>query len=857
MNKKFRKLILPVSLLVASQSYGLGLGSLQVNSALDEKLEGKIPFVLDGTEDIEKIQVSVASDSDYERVGLDKSYVPSNITVAVQEENGKKYIQITSKGPVSEPIVSLLLVVDWANGHLLREYTLLLDPPIYTTTTEQSYSEPVQTQTYQAPEKIENNDSEISQNNSNISFRQSNQVVVQSGDTLWKIAKNANTGSSSLQQTMVAIFNNNLSAFQNNNMNLLKKGATLIIPDSDQVAMVSNGQAEEEVKIAVQNWTRLQDANDDSDSSTISNVDYGIELVPPNDSDSTESNDTSGSNVARINTKAVADLTRAREELASYDLENSELASRVAELEQIVKDQELALSLKDTSLAQLQDQLTTQDQPVDSVNTEDESELIADDVWDESQDAEQIAGVDDLSELPDNQEDETLNDIDTEGGLDDVVDTSVDSGEQAQDDKGTIEVTEVDPVKDQQNTQAAATTQEKSLMDKVLDYKYEGLIGLGVLLLGFLGFTYFKRKGDDTSGSGEFLDSISNSKSESSEEDSSVELDLSSLDDEIDDELGDVEPEVDVMDDDRELSEDDFDLDIDDINLEELSEDSAEDELDETDQSDNDTNTEVDNTELSDTDFENISLNEEGEIEGLDEDLNDELDLDLDLELDDPEELEEPQQNIDSTEQKLEEDFDFDLDIGQDDQELDDVVDDSEELEEMVFDTGERSIISEESDSDESGENEELEFDLDEDMFATDDLELDFDEDDANSDKTELSIEALNVDELQELDEDLDLTLDIGDEVDNDKTEVNIESIDADELDDAEVDDSEEEIDIGLDFDDMVDDDAIDTKLDLAKAYFEMGDNAGASQMVTEILEEGNDEQKAKAEELKNELENS
>jgi pilus assembly protein FimV len=852
MNKKLRKLILPVSLLVASQSYGLGLGGLQVNSALDEVLKGKILFILDGTEEIEKIKVSVASVEDYQRVGLDKSYVPSNIQVdVVQQEGAQPYIEISSKGTVSEPIVSLLLVVDWANGHLLREYTLLLDPPIYASTPEQNYSEPVQTQTYESPQIIEGDKEDVTQVDSNSSYRQSNQVVVESGDTLWKIANNVNQGSQSIQQTMVAIFNNNPNAFQNNNMNFLKKGATLTIPDSDQVAMVSNGQAEAEVKSAIQSWSRLQSQDEENDVSSNSDVDYGIELVPPSEIDSSAENNSTSSATARINQRTKAELNQAQEELASSDLENSELSSRVAELEQIVEDQKLALSLKDNNLAQLQGQLSDEEsaqidaqekqamqEDITSVDngSENETDNTSDDVWDD------VSDEDSLVEGLDVNTDDLVNDESSQ--LDEVVDSSASNDEmlddsQAQNESDTLQVTEVEPVEEKQAVQTSPAN-EKSLMDKVLAYKYEGLIGLGVLLLGFLGVTYFKRKrdNDDQSDSGGFLDSISNENSDDELSlESSVEENVDDLLEDIDDSLDLSEDEIDLSIDDTDLSKDDLDLDIDDINLDELDEDSPDVNLDEGHLEEDEI------TELTDLDFDNITLNDEGEIDGLENDSDDtdtlsenddELTLDLDLDIDD---LDDDFEEKESTEQNLEDDLGLDLTMSEEDQELGNVVDDSDDLEEMVFDTGERSIIVDEADADDL-EEEQLEFDLEEDMFSTDDLELDFDENEDNN-KTELSIEALNLDDIP-LSED-----------ESDNTELNLQPIDPADLDD------EGEVDIGLDFDDMVDDDGIDTKLDLAKAYFEMGDNTGASQMVTEILEEGNDEQKAKAQELKNEIESS
>ena len=835
MNKKFRKLILPISIFATTQAYALGLGSLQVNSALDESLSGEITLVLDGSEDIESIKVSLASHADYERVGLDKSYVPPNIIVNMAEKDDQIYIEISSKGPISEPIVSLLLVVDWANGHILREYTLLLDPPLFNSRqTQESYSEPVQTQTYEAPKQIKSTKQTTPQEVEqeaivNNSFAQSSQVIVESGDTLWEIASRFSGNYRGPQQMMVAIFNLNPPAFHNDDMNLIQKGAILNIPNSDQVSMVSDSQAISEVRSHIQKWSRLQTQDSGvGDIDSQYSVDYGIELVPPNDPDSSESNNSSGLSNNSTNRRVLAELSQAKEDLASSNLENNELSDRIQELEQIVKDQEIALSLKDTNLAQLQQQLKD--------DTEASSLETTDDVWGDN---------DDTNTLVESQNNETTeanlaNTNASDGTVNNdkisndttVSDEPVDDTALAVDNNvNKVDVADTEK-KNNISSQKPETTQvqaqEQSLMDKVLNYKYEALIALGVLLLGAFGFIFFKRREHDNE-SGGFLDSISSNKNNAIVMDDGdfndgnqnildsdiTELDLSNIEDDFDDaDLDqeedfniDEEPEVVVMDDQQtNISKTDgFDLDIDEFDLGTHDTDEKGLETDDIEGSNLDFGS--DQTKDNEVEEQAISTEEESEDFDLDFDLDD---LDLD---DDSDEVEDKS----STGRIVEDDFSLDLDMTSDEHSLEELVEDKKDPEDLVLDTGEGNTVMDADKADDS-EIKDLEFDLSEDMFSTDDLELDV----YDSEETTVTDEATSAD---------DYSLDI-------------------EL-------ADDDIDLGLDFDDIVDNDAIDTKLDLAKAYFEMGDVEGAKQMVVEIIQEGNDDQKSKAEELKVKIENS
>ena len=107
MKQKLILLALVMGLTIVSQSsFSLGMGKIQVYSALNEPLQSSIDLLANADDELLNLEVSLASSEDYQKVGLDKSFVPANIMVSFDEENPYQ-INVTSNGPVSDPIVSL------------------------------------------------------------------------------------------------------------------------------------------------------------------------------------------------------------------------------------------------------------------------------------------------------------------------------------------------------------------------------------------------------------------------------------------------------------------------------------------------------------------------------------------------------------------------------------------------------------------------------------------------------------------------------------------------------------------------------------------------------------------------------
>ncbi len=108
----------------------VGFGSLKLNSSLNEPLNAEIELLSVTSADISSMSVKLASSDAFLRAGMDRPALLGEMKFAIQQhDNGAYYIVITSKSPVREPFLNFLLEMNWQNGRMLREYTMLLDPP--------------------------------------------------------------------------------------------------------------------------------------------------------------------------------------------------------------------------------------------------------------------------------------------------------------------------------------------------------------------------------------------------------------------------------------------------------------------------------------------------------------------------------------------------------------------------------------------------------------------------------------------------------------------------------------------------------------------------------------------------------
>ncbi len=273
MKTAVRRILLLSALMSPGALYALGLGEIRLNSALNQPFDADIELVSATQEDLGALRAALASNESFTKYGLDRPAYLSDFTFRVGKGlNGQDVLKVTSPRPVTEPFVTLLVEASWPRGRLLREYTVLLDPPVFAPTPAAADSQVAAPRAASAPApsaRVEPFAAEgpapAPQSSgegraprsvvaSNPSIEPGSSYRVQPNDTLWQIASAANPGSrSDVNRAMVAIYQNNTSAFDGN-INVLRSGSLLKIPASGELSAMSASAASAEVARQYQMW---------------------------------------------------------------------------------------------------------------------------------------------------------------------------------------------------------------------------------------------------------------------------------------------------------------------------------------------------------------------------------------------------------------------------------------------------------------------------------------------------------------------------------------------------------------------------------------------------------------------------
>lgn len=290
---KLQKLVAAMAISGALGSglvHALGLGEVRLNSALNQPLDAEIELLQVRELTRNEILPNLASRSDFQRAGLDRPFSLTGMKFkTVLREDGTGFIHVTSHQPVREPFLNFLLEVHWPSGRLLREYTMLLDPPAFSEEPAAPVM-PASTLTYNGglptPSRSQNVNPFDQGASEEITSEgiASKEIVrpiqatpvreepvrgvgsysgqsrpdtydVQPNDYLWDIAKRVRPGSElSIQQTMLALQKKNPQAFMQNNINRLKKGQVLRVPVREEIEAMSFQDAVGEVARQNRDW---------------------------------------------------------------------------------------------------------------------------------------------------------------------------------------------------------------------------------------------------------------------------------------------------------------------------------------------------------------------------------------------------------------------------------------------------------------------------------------------------------------------------------------------------------------------------------------------------------------------------
>lgn len=495
----FRRSALAIVLLcfvASSKVLALGLGDIEINSVLNNPLQAVVELTSATDTELEELKVSIASSEAFARAGITRARILSGFTFSAERTPaGKPVIRISTTEPVREAFLEFLLEVAWSSGRLVRHYTVLVDPPFTMPATPVAPRPPAvsmqpapapapprQARPAPTPPRVEPAPAPPRVEPAPAPARAADQYgPVRRNETLWGISKRLRPGSDiSVQQMMLALQRANPGAFNDNNINNLRAGAVLRVPDRDEVLSLSRADAIAESLRQNADWAAARSAE-----TTPAQADAGqpapggapgvqtetrLQLVAPEGDTTAQA---AGSGTAEAEAQPITEdapasgdlqqqLALATEEAEAGRAQSEELQSRVNKLEEQVDAMQRLVELKDAELASMQNRL--------------------------------------------GQEGEAT--VDTESGLESeppgAADESIAS---AQQESSITSEAETTPAAEEAVTVAAAedvSAMEKAqrLVDRLLDNPM--LTGLGVLaamvLGGFLWATTRRRKNDDMFG---------------------------------------------------------------------------------------------------------------------------------------------------------------------------------------------------------------------------------------------------------------------------------------------------------------------------------------------------------------------
>lgn len=364
---------LAVMLMGQSAAWGAGLGKLSLNSALGQPLSADINILLADPAEFNNLSARLASSDAFHRASLEMNSTLESIHFALEKKpDGSAVLHLSSTKPVEDPFLDMIIELDWSNGQMLREYTVLLDPPGVGTPGEQtapklvvnpassaaapaSASGPQPSPAVQSPA--------ASRRPSEAGASAVKTIRVERGATLISIASQVRPEGVHLEQMLVGLYRSNPQAFDGN-MNRLKAGQVLHVPGKDVLASISEQGALREIRLQAEDWhayrqklageveqapQRNARANESSGKIAPAVQDRAAQAAP------------AGQGVLKLSRGAVPAGKGgvSSDETAAQQKALKDADSRLAALEQNIQDMQKLLAMKDQQLAQAEKQPQT------------------------------------------------------------------------------------------------------------------------------------------------------------------------------------------------------------------------------------------------------------------------------------------------------------------------------------------------------------------------------------------------------------------------------------------------------------------------------------------------------------------
>ena len=382
-----------------------GLGRLTVQSALGQPLRAEVEVTSVSPDEAESLKARIASPEAFSRVGLQYKEALSGVRMDVENRGGHYFIKVTSSRPINDPFVDLVVELSWASGTFSREYTFLLDPPTQQNANQanRSGNAPVagaataaaatgaaasgsnavrtidpatgrlvnqergaqgRSQAASQPTEAKQQPAAQAQGGRDASS-EGGTVTVGQGETLGMIAARVRPASATLDQTIVAIYRTNPTAFIQNNPNLIRQGRTLTIPSEGEIAAIDSTEAGRQLRMAARDFRSYKErmagttpevATGNGSSTASGAISAKVDDERGGQAGSQDRLELSRSEGGKDEQGSAVGARDAEAQVAR-EAALKEANSRIAELEKNVGALKSMLELKDKSLADLQAQL--------------------------------------------------------------------------------------------------------------------------------------------------------------------------------------------------------------------------------------------------------------------------------------------------------------------------------------------------------------------------------------------------------------------------------------------------------------------------------------------------------------------
>lgn len=334
------------SFLTPMTAHSLGIGELKLHSALNQKLNAEISLKLDAGENIADIKVSLASHEQYTKLGISWSYFISKVKFKpILKANGSAVIKMTSDIVLEDPILDFLMELSWPSGDIYKEFTVFIDPP-------SSYPQHVAVTPSVATRKIKRTSQaapvKTTKNDLNRLALEGEYGPTSRNDSLWKVAEKVRADNNvSIEQMMMALYKANPQAFYKKNVNALMEGKSLKVPEKADVLKLSKSQAQKSFSRQMAIWQ----------GKPVPEEEVAIVMLETHQDSPLEDSDKSKLTLESPSDESISQLGPLTAYAAESEVlvaENQQLQERLANLEKQFAIMQEMMAIKDQQLAALQ-----------------------------------------------------------------------------------------------------------------------------------------------------------------------------------------------------------------------------------------------------------------------------------------------------------------------------------------------------------------------------------------------------------------------------------------------------------------------------------------------------------------------